>query len=54
MNIDQIAFGDETPKQRFIADYYAYLELKKLGYSDAELSKQFSHIIDNKNLIANY
>jgi hypothetical protein len=44
-NIDQIGFDNETPAQQNIADYYAYLELKKLGYEDAELSKQFSHVM---------
>lgn len=46
MNIDQAGLTTETPKQKLIADHYAYLELKKLGYSDTELFEQFKHVID--------
>lgn len=41
MNIDQSAFGNETIKQTAIADYYAYLELKKIGYTEEDLNAQF-------------
>jgi hypothetical protein len=45
MNIDQAGLTPETPKQKLIADHYAYLELKKLGYSDTELFNQFQHVM---------
>jgi len=45
LNIDQIGFGNETIEQNNVADYYAYLELKKLGYTDAQLFNQFKHVM---------
>lgn len=42
LNIDQNGLGNETFQQGNIADYYAYLTLKGLGYSDQELATQFN------------
>jgi len=45
LDIDQEGLTNETPKQKLIADHYAYIELKKLGYNDTELYNQFKHVM---------
>lgn len=34
---------EETPEQRDIADYDAYLQLKKLNYTDAKIADHMSY-----------
>ncbi len=34
---------EETPEQRDIADYSAYLQLKKLNYTDADIAEHMSY-----------
>ena len=46
---------EETPEQRDIADYDAYLQLKKLNYTDAEVAKSMSRSKQQlANLIAKF
>ena len=34
---------EETPEQRDIADYSAYLQLKKLNYTDVKIANHMSY-----------
>ena len=34
---------EETPEQRDIADYDAYLQLKKLNYTEADIAQHMSY-----------
>ncbi len=34
---------EETPEQREIADYSAYLQLKKINYTDADIADHMSY-----------
>ncbi len=34
---------EETPQQRDVADYNAYLQLKKLRYTDADIADHMSY-----------
>ncbi len=46
---------EETPEQREIADYNAYLQLKKLNYTDADIADHMSYTKQQlENLITKF